>query len=57
MSNRMQKTVVVAVDRVVWYPKQKTYVKRTSKHFAHDEEQACDIGVCVCVYNGKKTGL
>jgi small subunit ribosomal protein S17 len=44
VSNRMQKTVVVAVDYVVWRPKYKKYEKRTSKHFAHDEEQACDIG-------------
>ncbi len=44
MSNRMQKTVVVAVDYVVWQPKLKVYEKRISKHFAHDEEQACDIG-------------
>lgn len=44
VSNRMQKTVVVAVDRVVWQHKLKMYQKRTSKHFAHDEEQSCDIG-------------
>src|SRR5690242_4563848 len=44
VSNRMQKTVVVAVDYVVWQPKLKVYEKRISKHFAHDEEQACDIG-------------
>ena len=44
VSNRMQKTVVVAVDQVVWQPKQKMYLRRTSKHFAHDEDQACDIG-------------
>eukprot|EP00879_Flechtneria_rotunda_P010014 GHRR01010470.1.p1 GENE.GHRR01010470.1~~GHRR01010470.1.p1 ORF type:complete len:155 (+),score=33.37 GHRR01010470.1:124-588(+) len=44
VSNRMQKTVVVAVDYVVWQPKLKVYEKRTSKHFAHDEEQECNIG-------------
>lgn len=44
VSNRMQKTVVVAVDYVVWRPKLKVYEKRMSKHFAHDEDQACDIG-------------
>lgn len=44
VSNRMQKTVVVAVDYVVWQPKLKVYEKRTSKHFAHDEQQACNIG-------------
>jgi len=40
----MQKTAVVAVDYVVWRPKLKVYEKRISKHFAHDEDQACDIG-------------
>lgn len=44
VSNRMQKTVVVAVDYVVWRPKHKVYEKRTSKHFAHDAQQACNIG-------------
>lgn len=44
VSNRMQKTVVVAVDYVVWRPKLKVYEKRTSKHFAHDEKQECNIG-------------
>lgn len=44
VSNRMQKTVVVAVDYVVWQPKLKVYEKRISKHFAHDEAQSCDIG-------------
>jgi small subunit ribosomal protein S17 len=40
----MQKTVVVAVDYVVWRPKLKVYEKRTAKHFAHDEGQECNIG-------------
>lgn len=44
VSNRMQKTVVVAVDYVVWQPKLKVYEKRISKHFAHDEGQECNIG-------------
>ena len=44
MSNRMQKTVVVAVERLVWQPKLKLYAKRTSKHLAHDEASGCDIG-------------
>jgi small subunit ribosomal protein S17 len=44
VSNRMQKTVVVAVDYVVWRPKLKVYETRTAKHFAHDEGQECHIG-------------
>jgi small subunit ribosomal protein S17 len=49
VSNRMQKTVVVAVDYVVWQPKLKVYEKRISKHFAHDEDQSCDIGDTVSI--------
>lgn len=44
VSNRMQKTVVVAVDYLVWRPKLKVHQKRTAKHFAHDEGQECNIG-------------
>lgn len=32
VSNRMQKTVVVAVSYVVWMPKYKVYQKRVSRH-------------------------
>jgi ribosomal protein S17 len=35
VSNRMQKTVVVAVDRLVWVPKLKVFERRTSRHLAH----------------------
>lgn len=36
-SDRMQKTVVVRVDRLVLHPKYRRYVRRTSKFMAHDE--------------------
>ncbi|MCU1267723.1 MAG: ribosomal protein [Acidobacteria bacterium] len=36
-SDKMQKTVVVRVDRVVKHRKYRRYVKRTSKFMAHDE--------------------
>jgi ribosomal protein S17 len=39
VSNRMQKTVVVAVDRLVWVPKLKVFERRTSRHLAH-----CELG-------------
>jgi ribosomal protein S17 len=39
VSNRMQKTVVVAVDRLVWVPKLKVFERRTSRLLAH-----CDAG-------------
>ncbi len=36
-SDKMQKTVVVRVDRLVKHPKYRRYVRRTSKFMAHDE--------------------
>ena len=37
MSDKMQKTVVVRVDRLVKHTKYRRYVRRTSKFMAHDE--------------------
>ena len=36
-SDKMQKTVVVRVDRLVLHPKYRRYVRRTSKFMAHDD--------------------
>ena len=36
-SDKMQKTVVVRVDRLIKHPKYRRYVRRTSKFMAHDE--------------------
>ncbi|CAN6192582.1 unnamed protein product [Urochloa humidicola] len=44
VSNKMQKSVVVAVDRLFHHKMYNRYVKRTSKFMAHDEEDACNIG-------------
>ena len=39
-SDKMQKTVVVRVDRLVKHPKYRRYVRRTSKFMAHNEKGA-----------------
>ena len=36
-SDKMQKTVVVRVDRLVLHPKYRRYVRRTSRFMAHDD--------------------
>ena len=36
-SDKMTKTVVVRVDRLVRHPKYRRYVRRTSRFMAHDE--------------------
>jgi small subunit ribosomal protein S17 len=44
VSNKMQKSVVVAVDRLFHNKMFNRYVKRTSKFMAHDENNLCNIG-------------
>lgn len=49
VSNKMQKTIVVLVERKVPHPKYGKYVKRNSKRFAHDEENVCREGDLVMI--------
>ncbi len=44
VSNKMQKTVVVAVDRVVAHPMYKKVLRRETKLKAHDERSECKVG-------------
>jgi len=44
VSNKMDKTVVVRVERLVQDPEYKKYVRRYSKFMAHDEGNACNVG-------------
>ena len=44
MSNKMDKTVVVMVERLVKHPKYKKYLRARKKFKAHDERNACGIG-------------
>ncbi len=44
ISNRMQKSVVVRVDRQVRHPLYQKIVQRSSKFMAHDEENKCRVG-------------
>lgn len=43
-SNKMEKTIVVSVERRVKHPKYGKFVKRTKKFYAHDEKSECGIG-------------
>lgn len=43
-SNRMDKTVVVVVNRLVKDPKYKKYIRRRSKYKAHDDSNQCGVG-------------
>lgn len=44
VSDKMDKTVVVAVDRLTRHPLYKKVVRRTSKFYAHDEHNECRVG-------------
>jgi small subunit ribosomal protein S17 len=44
VSNKMQKTVVVAVESLVPHPLYGRRIRRTKKYKAHDEENQCQIG-------------
>lgn len=44
VSNKMQKTIVVAIEDSVKHPLYGKVIKRTSKLKAHDEENVCKIG-------------
>jgi len=43
-SNKMQKSIVVSVERKVKHPKYGKFVKKTTKFVAHDEKDDCQIG-------------
>ncbi|CAM4372829.1 MAG: 30S ribosomal protein S17 [Legionella sp.] len=44
VSDKMDKTIVVMIERSVKHPKYGKIMKRRSKVHAHDENQVCKIG-------------
>ena len=44
VSDKMQKTIVVLIERTVRHPKYGKILKRRTKLHAHDENQVCKIG-------------
>lgn len=44
VSDKMDKTVVVRVERLVRDPYYEKYVRRYSRFMAHDETNACRVG-------------
>ena len=49
VSNKMDKTVVVAVERTVKHSKYRKYITRTRTFQAHDEANACQIDDLVLI--------
>jgi small subunit ribosomal protein S17 len=44
ISNRMDKTIVVAVKRYFRHPRYQKIIRRTLKLYAHDDKNECKIG-------------
>lgn len=49
VSNKMDKTVVVKVERLVRHPQYRKIVRRFSKFKAHDVENRCQVGDKVAI--------
>lgn len=44
VSNKMDKTIVVTIDRKMKHPVYGKFIRRTSKCYAHDPDNRCQIG-------------
>lgn len=53
VSDKMEKTVVVAVDYLKPHPLYRKIIRRTSKFHAHDEENACKVGDVVRIQESR----
>ena len=49
VSNKMDKTITVLVERVVKHPVYGKYIKRSTKMMAHDEKNICQEGDVVAI--------
>ncbi len=53
ISAKMNKTVVVQVERKVKHPLYGKYIRRFSKMYAHDEENTCQVGDLVRIESSR----
>ena len=53
VSNKMEKSVTVAIERKVKHPIYGKFVKTTNKFMAHDEKNECNIGDTVSIMEGR----
>lgn len=52
-SNKMAKTITVAIERKVKHPMYGKFVKKTTKFHAHDEKDECSIGDLVKIMESR----
>lgn len=53
-SNKMDKSIVVSIERKVKHPKYGKFVKKSSKFVAHDDKNECNIGDTVKIMETRK---
>ncbi|CAH9017320.1 30S ribosomal protein S17 [Candidatus Nitrosacidococcus sp. I8] len=53
VSNRMDKTITVVIERKIPHPLYKKYIRRSNKLHAHDENNDCAIGDTVSITSVK----
>mgnify|MGYP002639890819 CR=1 FL=1 len=53
VSNKMEKSIVVQIERKVKHPMYGKYIKKTNKFVAHDEKNDCNIGDTVLIMETK----
>lgn len=53
VSDKMEKTVVVAITRLFQHPRYKKTVKRVTRFKAHDENNECKIGDTVAIVSSR----
>lgn len=49
LSNKMQKSIVVSIERLVKHKTYGKFIKRTTKLHVHDEKNECSIGDIVSI--------
>jgi small subunit ribosomal protein S17 len=49
VKNKMEKSIVVSVERKVKHPMYGKFVKKTSTFMAHDEKNECNVGDVVSI--------
>ena len=47
VSNKMDKSIVVKIERKIKHPLYKKTIKRSKKYIAHDEQNECQVGELV----------
>ena len=53
VSNKMEKSIVVQIERKVKHPKYGKFVRKTTKLVAHDEQNECGIGDTVKIMESR----